>query len=190
MPSRSDELSDWGRTNRRSGWRPGGDGAHPPNLKPSCVPLVLVAGAPCSGKSLFCQENKADGDLVIDLDAIAGRLADTTPHGWDKRQWLQSALEERNRALFQLGDATCLVSRAWFIVSAPTAAERSWWQEKLRPERIIVLEADRDTCLRRLFADPERKLWRPQTVVAIEEWFRRFSARPGDASSFLDGPAV
>ena len=40
---------------------------HPASLKPSAVPLTIVAGPPCAGKSTFVEEHKRAGDTVIDL---------------------------------------------------------------------------------------------------------------------------
>lgn len=153
---------------------------HPPLLKPSRIPLVIVCGPPCSGKTTYVVERAGANDLVIDLDTIASRLAGTTTHAWRRDDWLTLALQERNQLLIELGNELSVHSRAWLIVGEPDATKRDWWATQLRPERIVVIETDRDTCLDRLFADPERKTNRSATTVAIEGWWQRYSRRTGD----------
>ena len=42
----------------------------PKELRPSRIPLVVISGAPASGKSHLVAQRKSDGDIVIDLDVI------------------------------------------------------------------------------------------------------------------------
>jgi HK97 family phage prohead protease len=42
--------------------------------------ITVVLGPPASGKSSYIQEHKADGDVVIDFDAMAQALGSDTPH--------------------------------------------------------------------------------------------------------------
>lgn len=156
-------------------WTPreGGD-AHPRGLLPSVAPLTIVAGAPCSGKSSFVGRNAGGSDLVIDLDTIAGGLAQTSPHAWNRDAWLTQALKARNGMLLSLADAAPQWPAAWFLVSAPAPGERLWWARNLRPRQVVVIETAAEICLDRLFADPERQINRSATVVAINEWWRRY----------------
>jgi hypothetical protein len=146
---------------------------------------VIVCGAPCSGKTSLRKQRAAADDLIIDLDLIASGMAATTMHAWG-RDWLGSALRERNALLAAIGEESSCASRAWFVVGAPDAGEREWWATSLRPERVIVLETDVDVSLDRLFADPERQARRAATVNAIYGWWRRYTRRPADEIQRLD----
>jgi hypothetical protein len=154
------------------------DESHPDGLRPSVIPLSMVCGAPCSGKTSFCRRRAAPRDLIIDLDLIASGIAGTTAHAW-KRDVLMQALLKRNALLAELGGETCATG-AWFVIGAPEAAEREWWVKALRPGRVVVLETDVDVSLDRLFADPERQATRAAAVNAIYGWWRRYTRRPGD----------
>jgi len=162
------------------GWSPSDGDAHPQSLRPSRIPLVLVCGAPCSGKTKFVESKAGAHDLIIDLDTIASGLAGTTRHAWRRSDWLTLALKARNALLMQLGEEASVYQRAWLIVGAPNRLEREWWRDRLHPERIVVLETGQDTCLDRLFADPERRLNRAVSTVGIHGWWQRYSRRAND----------
>jgi 5-methylcytosine-specific restriction protein A len=154
--------------------------AHPRGLMPSRVPLTIVCGPPCAGKTRFCDQYAGPGDLIIDLDLIAAELANASPHAWSRVAWLTPAIERRNALLKSLSDGTCAAPRAWFIVGAPEPAERDWWARLLRPERVVVIATDLDTCLDRLFADPEREATRANAVNGIHGWWQRYSRRSNE----------
>lgn len=112
----------------------GGVSNHPDWLERSAIPLSIVCGPPCGGKSSYVADQAAPGDLVIDLDAIALSLQP----GWDRR-WnkalLDQAIRVRNVMLGSL--ARKAEGRAWFIVSAPSPEERQWWINRLGGAVII-----------------------------------------------------
>jgi AAA domain len=167
-------------------WSPGDGDAHPSGLRQSRIPLTIVCGAPCSGKSRLVDASAAESDLVIDLDAIASRLAGTALHAWRRRDWLTLALKARNDLLMQLGDDNPSHPRAWLVVGAPYAEERQWWWRCLHPERIVVLETPQDICLDRLFADQERATYRSLSAVGIHGWWQRYTRRLGDEVPFQE----
>ncbi|WP_158625971.1 HNH endonuclease [Arsenicitalea aurantiaca] len=147
-------------------------------LKPSTIPLVIVCGAPASGKSTWVRSNSKVEDLIIDLDVIGSGLSGQTLHGWDKSKWLGPAIRARNEMLGDIGRSTDHWPRAWLIVSEPKAENRQWWWDKVQPERIVVLETLPDICMRRVRDDRAR----PQepTREAIGKWWSEYERRPGD----------
>lgn len=149
---------------------------YPSWLQPSAIPLTIVCGPPASGKSWYVKQHAGKGDLIIDLDVIASRLAGTSLHGWGT-EWLNGALWERNRILGNL----CKPSRhkaAWFIVSAPKARHREWWATTLKPQRVVVIEADEPTCMRNAKGDEDRD---PLKVMQLAtEWWANYDRRIGD----------
>lgn len=133
---------------------------HPEWLTPSAVPLTIVCGAPCSGKTTYCRQHAAPTDVVVDLDLIVGG---TVPQQLTRQQ-LDGALTRRNKLLGTLKHLR--TGKAWFVVSAPTQDERDWWQSKLGGE-VRVLDPGIEVCLARCI---ERKT--EFQVPIIQQWYR------------------
>lgn len=122
---------------------------HPDWLKPSAIPLTIVCGPPCSGKTTYVAERATAHDTVIDLDTIQMTLDPEYRH-WTKDEvdmsLLTRSVRVRNGLLGSLSRRT--TGRAWFIVSAPTKAEREWWKAKLGGT-LVLLHPGVDECKRR-----------------------------------------
>lgn len=147
---------------------------HPDWLEPSAIPLTIVSGPPASGKTTYLKDNAKPGDIVIDLDGIMTRLNARYTHwsGALDKGLFNRAIRERNRMLGQLKNESG--KRAWFIVSAPTNAERTWWQSKLGGD-IVLLHPGAEVCKRRAI---ERGT--PNAVAGIDRW-ERASRQPWQA---------
>lgn len=145
-------------------------------LKPSAVPLVMVCGPPASGKTTYVKARAGPNDIVIDLDEIVARLSGGPSHGWDRERWLHPALFRRNAMLGDLSRASS--GRAWFILTEPTAKGRQWWADKLRPERIVVIETPERQCIANAALDATRPA--KPTADAIVDWWFRYRPRQGD----------
>lgn len=143
---------------------------HPDWLTPSAVPLQIVCGPPCSGKTTYIRENAKQQDIVIDLDTIMMTLDPTYRHWTNSlhEALLHRAIRVRNALLGSLQRRR--TGRAWFIVSAPTEAERKWWQGKLGGE-IILLHPGVAECKRR--ADGRGT---PLAKEGVERWERQSRA--------------
>jgi 5-methylcytosine-specific restriction protein A len=120
-------------------------------LKKSTIPLTIVCGPPCSGKSTFVKSMFRKGDVVIDLDSIQRKI---NPHfrPWAEgpnNKLLHRAIKIRNMMLANL--ATRSSGCAWFIVGAPSQKERHWWQHKLGGE-VVLLNPGIEECKRRAYA--------------------------------------
>jgi AAA domain-containing protein/HNH endonuclease len=140
---------------------------HPQWLERSAILLTIVCGPPCSGKTTHVSEHASAGDSIIDLDVIMHEL---NPRfrpwsGLDDGPVLRQALLERNRRLTALATATH--GAAWFIVSAPTVTERTWWQGKLGGQ-VLLLNPGPQECKRRALARNT-----PLAVRGVEDWERR-----------------
>lgn len=142
---------------------------NPEWLKPSAIPLTIVCGPPCAGKTSYVREHKQVGDRIIDLDLIRMQLKPGY-RPWGGQDWplLERAIKLRNALLAQLAKAKS--GRAWFIVGAPSASERNWWQTKLGGE-IVLLNPGADECRLRAF-----RRGTPLAVHGIERWMAEFSA--------------
>ena len=148
-------------------------------LRPSAVPLTLVCGPPASGKTSLVRDRAGQGDLILDLDAIAAEMSGLRPHSWGS-DWLAPALRERNELLGRLSRQPCTWPAAWLIVSEPKAERRQWWWSTMRPAQIIVLETSAEVCMARTRADAERAERRGVWDTAIIRWWSRYDRRPGD----------
>lgn len=145
---------------------------HPDWLKPSGIPLTIVCGPPCSGKTTFVKERADDHDMVVDLDTIQTTLDPNYRH-WTKSALnsglLNKSVRVRNSLLGSLHRRK--QGRAWFIVSAPTQAERDWWHDHLGGE-IVLLHPGVEECKRRAI---ERGT--PQAQTGVDDWQRKAQER-------------
>ena len=139
---------------------------HPDWLKPSSIPLTIVCGPPCSGKSTYIAAHAGVNDLVIDLDHIMRSLDPAYTH-WSnqlEQALLNKACRIRNTLLGGLSSRT--TGRAWFIVAAPTQAERDWWLRCLGGQ-LVLLDPGPDECkLRAIIRDT------PLAKHGVDDWYR------------------
>lgn len=179
LESQCDYHHDVVKQREESAFRASGK---PPWLEPSLVPLVIVCGPVASGKSTYCAHHAGARDLIIDLDVIGSRLSGLPfTHDWN-RHHLDAALRERNALLGALakGDAPTRWARAWLIVSEPTSEGRAWWQEKLEPDAVVVLETPPGLCIERARGDRDRDGRMDMATQAIGEWWQRYEPRDGE----------
>lgn len=130
--------------------------------------VTIVCGAPGSGKSTYVDEMAKDGDRVIDLDRILDNAS--FPYETTEQGRLLQALEERNR---QLGELSTFDGKAWFIVSAPTQAQRKWWQEMLGGD-VVLLDTPESECVARIKATRIGKRLE-RSILACISWHNSFS---------------
>lgn len=142
----------------------GGVQNHPDWLERSAVPLCIVAGMPCSGKTTYVAQAAQPRDLVIDLDDIMARLHPGF-RAWQTmvdQELFNRAIRVRNAMLGSLSRAK--VGQAFFIVAAPTQAERAWWASKLGG-RLILMRETVDVCKARAVARGT-----PAAVAGVDRW--------------------
>jgi len=127
----------------------------PKGMRPSRIPLVIVCGAPGSGKSSYVSAHAGPRDLVIDLDVIRAQMAGKAIHA-EASYFTARALEERNRLLAGLS-TNRRHDRAWFIFGGARPAERAHWARMLAAERVHLMDTPEAECVRRIYADPTRR---------------------------------
>lgn len=188
-PHRGDPDLFWDETNLRAvskAWhdsikqsmeRGGLPSYHPDWLRPSTIPLTIICGPPASGKTTWVRNHAQPDDIIIDLDMIASELAGVETHGWDRDTYLNPAIYRRNDLLGRLSRPNDWRA-AWFIVGEPKATWRAWWQRKLQPQRIVVMETPEAECVRRVKSDPQRPY--QGNTDAITRWWFEYDRRQGD----------
>lgn len=141
---------------------------HPNGLRKSAIPLTIICGPPCSGKSSYAATNATREDVIIDLDSIYRQIRP----GF--RQWatkftdyklLNRGLRIRNMLLHGLHKRTH--GKAWFIVSAPHQKERDWWQKRLGGQ-VVLLNPGIVECRRRALARGT-----PIAAQGIDQWYAK-----------------
>lgn len=157
-----------------------GQVSHPEWFTAVVVPLTIVCGAPASGKTTYVAQHKQPGDIVLDLDSIASKRFGRPVALLSIDQRLV-CIEARNKQLgdLMLPSASASCGMAWLIVGEPSATKRQWWQDKLKPVRIVVLETPADECIARAKADTKQQ--RPAQVAdAIKAWWNVYTKRGGE----------
>jgi len=150
---------------------------HPDTIGASSIPLTIVCGPPCAGKSRWVDEHATARDLVIDLDRIGAEMFGTDLHEWPQDR-INEVGHERNRRLQWLsGPRASKWSAAWFIVSEPRPEWRAWWDVTVRPKEIVVIATGADVCKAR--ADQYRRD-AARVSDAIDAWWRSYAPRSGD----------
>jgi len=138
----------------------------PTGIEPSGIPVMLVCGPPASGKSTYVRDNAEPGDTIIDFDAIRKRLGGVK---WDQDQDIKrKSFAIRAKTLKGLKDRRR--GRCWFIVTAPTPAERKAWTEALGDVTVIAMNTPKRICIQRIMADPERRPQADSMIAAVKRW--------------------
>lgn len=130
------------------------------------MPVTVIAGPPCSGKTTLARHLAAPDHVVLDFDEIAVRLG-------SGRRWLHSpaviaaANQRMQLALTELAARDDDVT-AWVIRAAPRPAVRERLARALNA-RVWVLDPGMAECLRRA------RRGRPYgTDREIRKWYRMF----------------
>lgn len=173
-----------GRIERRIGTRK----SHPDWFRPVYVPLTIVCGAPGSGKSTYVAKHAGPHDLVVCSDRIASSifpsLEGKRSHASLTVLQVGDVLRARNDLLGKLmwAEARTKWPAAWLIVSEPRPERRQWWQDRVNPASIVVLETSADVCKARVDADATAGDVRHATVHrTIDKWWAEYRPREGEA---------
>jgi 5-methylcytosine-specific restriction protein A len=149
-------------------------------IKPSAIPVTIVAGAPASGKSTWVREHMQPRDVLIDVDAIHRERTGRNDRVRSESE-LAQALAVRNQKLGALAFAR--TGKAYFIVGAPGSDERDKWARLLQPEAVIVMETPVDECLRRIAREPDRAEVAGWMTNAVRKWWKRYEPRQGEETT-------
>lgn len=137
------------------------------------VPIVyLVCGPPGSGKTTYCLEHMREGDVVVDMDAIAQALMGNGG-GWRSDAVLHIALAMKEQAIQSI--PTSGVPCAWVIDMGARREDREGMAASLNAE-IIILDVEASTCMERIKNDPPRKNMPRDWGPLVEKWWMDYDA--------------
>jgi len=139
----------------------------PQGMKPSAIPVLLIAGPPGSGKTTYAHEIKRPDDLIIDLDDIAEAIGGQRWTG--DLSVVRRALDERDRMLMALHKPR--KGRCILIITGSTPTERMAWMQRLGMRaRLVVMQTSAAECLRRIKAEPARVHAVNRQAEVIRAW--------------------
>lgn len=147
-------------------------GYYPALHKQLSIQIIMVIGAPASGKSTFVENNRKRGDLVLDLDIIKSELSGKPLYSFHDKDVLEKALGMRNKVLESLQYAENTGQILWFIVGAPDRHDRQKWKDILHPSQTCVVLCTKEECLSRIKSrqsETER-----EQIIAVERWFATY----------------
>ncbi len=144
-------------------------GYYPVLHKPLSMPVILVIGAPASGKSTFVENNKKEGDIVLDLDVIKSEISGKSLHSSHDKYDFEKALLVRNRNLESLQFAENKGQTLWFVVGAPDRYDRQKWKDLLKPSKVFIMQCLKKDCLSRI--EQRKSETERVQMKAVERWF-------------------
>jgi predicted kinase len=144
-----------------------------PNLrKPLTIEVIMVIGAPASGKSSFVAKNKKEGDIVLDLDVIKSEISGKPLHSAHDKYIFEKALAFRNKTLETLQFTENKGQVLWFVIGAPDKYDRQKWKDLLRPSKVFIMQCSKKDCLSRIEQRKSETEW--EQMKAVERWFSNY----------------
>ena len=138
--------------------------------------IHVVTGPPCAGKSTYIREHAADGDVLVDYDAIAQAFGRKEPHSaWRGLSDPHIAAFIARRAVVEWAVENAADVESWVIHTNPLPEDMDTYEQA--GAEIIELDTDMETCLQRAEADGRP----PGTDDAIREWFEKHPTAPKGA---------
>lgn len=135
--------------------------------------VTLVWGPPASGKTTYVKRHMADGDLVVDLDAIKEAIGFRDRNTFDER--LMPVVWDVRDYLYELiaNDKLPVGVNVWVIAGVPKRNERYRLTRKLGVTDSVFLDVSQDECMRRALIDRERTDKELQLKI-IRKWFAQY----------------
>ena len=138
--------------------------------------VVIVWGAPGSGKSTYIRENMRHMDVVVDLDRILfcftglvnqaddpKAITDYLPFALDVREFVYKITRERRHG----------IGTTYIAAGLPKRQDRALMQEQFPHAVFVHMDADMQTAMEHALADPERTE-KEQVRRIITKYFRDF----------------
>lgn len=155
-------------------------------IKPSTIPVVIVAGPPGSGKTTYVRNHMRHGDLIVDIDALYVALSGL---GWHDKPLglLPFVCEARDAVIARLARKSD-VARCWIITGTADTDKLQELKAGVGAERLIVLTTSRTDCIKNIMNDATRSHMAALQTELVDRWFREFDKRKlGDVAERAPG---
>jgi shikimate kinase len=142
------------------------------------VKVIMVIGAPGSGKSTFVEKTREPGDLVIDLDGIQSELSGKPLYLNHGHEVLERAIQERNRRIEALQCEFQPGKTLWFVISGSITYDRMTWRRILSPSKTYVMQCTLTECIQRI--QNRKSETDAEQIQAAERWFKNYEPFPDE----------
>lgn len=154
------------KTAQEVGRSEGGATMTPAWLPKSQKPIVLVCGAPASGKSTYVSDNAKENDLVVDLGLMA-EAEGKKIHLLDTKQ-MNALIRKRNEILGKFMRGQTRHDKAWVIATAGNSKHRQFWFD--RGAEIVIMDTPKDVCQRRIHVRDIPTPLKIKQIQVVEDW--------------------
>lgn len=132
--------------------------------------VYIVYGSPCAGKRTWVADVAEPGDVVLDIDKLWAAIRSDKCGDYDKPPQLkQNVFALRDALLDTIRVRRGRWNNAYIIGGYPLQGERERLAEILGADRIIFIEAPKETCLLRA-----RQI-SGEYETFVNEWFERYA---------------
>lgn len=138
--------------------------------------VVIVYGAPCSGKTTWVHENATENDIVVDLDSIYEAISINPRY---KKTTAQKAVvfEVRDKLYDLIKHRFGRWENAFIITGGARAGDRERLSALVGADHMIFIDASREECVKRCFARNENA---EEWIEFIDEWFETYQPDESD----------
>ena len=136
--------------------------------------IIIVHGAPASGKTSYVKEHMTKGDMVVDFDLIKESISMC-----DKRDTPDTLLDTANEIkelLYRLIEERKVDAKTvWVIGMLPTRKQRNELASRLHADGLVHIEASIDECIERMLKD-ETRADKEKQMQIIDSYFGYYQA--------------
>ena len=132
--------------------------------------VIIVEGAPGSGKSTFVSKEKQKGDLVLDLDMIVSALQGDNQAHPDYDAMLDIALEVREVIYNAVEQRKGKWNAAYIITSNPSRSVVESLKERLNA-KIVSMNISEEECIKRINNDSSREN-KDKHIELAHRWYK------------------
>lgn len=144
------------------------------------IPVIMVCGAPASGKSTYVETHATNNDIIIDLDLIKMEISGSLKYFPVNKNILDRAIMKRNQILESLQFIQNNGQKAWFIVSAGRYSDRALWKRILNPIETLIMLPSKEVCIQRIESDGTRWMTKQEQITAVHALFDKYYCSDGD----------